>query len=220
MLFAYGLHPHEARLASPVLWSDLKDRLRGASAVALGEIGLDYHYDFSPRARQREALERQLTLAAERGLPVILHEREAAADLLSVLRTVGLPPRGGVWHCFSGDAALAHQALDVGLHLGFGGLMTFGRGTEAVRQAAVACPADRLLLETDAPYLAPVPHRGRRNEPSFTSDVLEFLAQLRGQSPEDLAVETTRNAAILFTPEGAVVATPAAPIERVAHDEQ
>lgn len=196
--FAYGLHPHEARLAAPAVWERLVRRLQGPNTVALGEIGLDHHYDFSTPETQREALEHQLSMAADQGLPIILHERETASELLEVLRGCGLPPRGGVWHCFSGGPALAEEAVGLGLHLGFGGLVTFARGTESVREAAVRCPAHRLLLETDAPYLAPVPHRGKRNEPARVRDVLEFLAELRGVSPVELAAITTANARRLF----------------------
>lgn len=195
---AYGLHPHEARLAAPVLWSDLRARLEARSTVALGEIGLDHHYDHSSRPDQRAAFALQLQMAADHGLPVILHEREAAAEVLDVLRGTGLPPRGGAWHCFSGGPALAAEALALGLHLGFGGLLTFRRGTEAIREAARLCPLDRLLLETDAPYLAPVPHRGQRNEPALVAAVLDFLAQWRGMEPADLADATSRSAEVLF----------------------
>ena len=198
VLFAHGLHPHEARLAEAALWERLQHHLRSPGTVALGEIGLDHHYDFSTPIAQRVALERQLRLAADLGLPIILHEREAASELVEMLQAVGVPPRGGVWHCFSGDAALADTVLALGLHLGFGGLVTFARGTEGVREAAARCPAARLLLETDAPYLSPVPHRGKRNEPARVRDVLTFLAELRGDAPADLAAATTANARRLF----------------------
>jgi len=214
IFFAYGLHPHEARLASDALWLDLKTRLAAPGVVALGEIGLDYHYDHSPRRLQRDAFERQLTLAAECGLPVILHEREAAVDLLAMLRSTGLPPRGGVWHCFSGGPQLAAEALDLGFHLGFGGLVTFRRGTEAVRLAALECPVERMVLETDAPYLAPVPYRGRRNEPAFVAGVLAFLAEWRGVPPEALALATSRNAEALFAPRPASGSPPAGSVRR------
>ena len=195
--FAFGLHPHEARTASEALWVELRGHL-AAGAAALGEIGLDQHHDLSPPAAQRSAFERQLRLAADLGLPVILHERRAAAPVLAMLRATGLPAAGGVWHCFSGDPAVAEEALALGLHLGFGGLATFPRDTAGVRAAAAACPADRLLLETDAPYLSPVPHRGRRNEPARVADVLGFLAALRGEAPERLAAATSANARRLF----------------------
>ena len=195
---AFGLHPHEARLAAAALWDDLRDRLTAPGAVALGEIGLDYHYDHSPRQVQREAFAMQLALARSHKLPIILHEREAAGDLLDILRAQGIPAEGGVWHSFSGDPDLARQALDLGLHLGFGGLVTFRRGTEGIREAARLCPADRLLLETDAPYLAPVPHRGRRNEPAFVAATAGFMATLRGDAPDALAGTTSENARRLF----------------------
>ena len=195
---AAGLHPHEARQASRTAWRALEEVLAAPAAVALGEIGLDYHYDLSPRDAQRHAFAHQLEMAARLGLPVILHERQAAADLLDVLRAVGVPPAGGVWHCFSGDADLARQALDLGFHLGFGGLATFPKGTDAVRAAARLCPRERLLLETDAPYLSPAPYRGRRNEPARVADVLAFLAALRAEPPAVLAAATTANAAALF----------------------
>ncbi len=200
LLFAYGLHPHEAILASPSLWAELKAGLGAPGIVAVGEIGLDYHYEHSSRAAQRHAFERQLELAAECGLPVILHEREAAVDVLNVLRSIGLPPRGGVWHCFSGGPDLAEVALALGLHLGFGGLVTFRRGVEGIRRAALECPENRMVLETDAPYLAPVPYRGQRNEPAFVVAVASFLAEARGVTVEELARATARNAEDLFTP--------------------
>jgi TatD DNase family protein len=205
LVFAYGLHPHEARRGGPETWAALQRHLAeaGRACVALGEIGLDHHYDFSPPAAQRAALERQLRLADDLDLPVILHERAAAAELLDVLRGTGLPRKGGIWHCFSGGPDLAGRALELGLYLGFGGLVTFARGTEAVREAARLCPPERLLLETDAPYLAPVPCRGRRNEPAWVVHVCRFLAELRGEDPEALARATSANARRLLGPGGA-----------------
>jgi TatD DNase family protein len=175
---ACGVHPHEAAAGG---W----EGLRSLKIVAVGEIGLDYHYDFAPRDKQRDAFAAQLQLAQEMALPVIIHEREAAEDVLAVLDREGCPP--GVWHCFSGDADLAREVLARGLHLGFGGLVTFRRGTEGIRAAARMCPPDRLLLETDAPYLAPVPHRGRRNEPAFVADTARFLGGLRGEPVDGAA---------------------------------
>jgi TatD DNase family protein len=199
---AYGLHPHQAGLGGPKTWQALATQLRSPSApaVALGEIGLDHHHGLSAPEDQRRAFERQLQLAEELDLPVILHEREAAEEVMDILRATGLPRRGGVWHCFSGGPDLAEQAVALGLHLGFGGLVTFSRGTEAVREAARVCPGERLLLETDAPYLAPVPHRGRRNEPAWVREVCAFLARLRGEDPEELARAARDNARRLFVP--------------------
>ncbi len=197
---ACGLHPHEAGRAAPDVWARLHACLQAPGIVALGEIGLDHHHGDAAHGAQRAAFEHQLALAAECGLPVVLHERDAATEVLDVLRGGGLPPRGGVWHCFSGSPAVAAQALDLGLYLGFGGLLTFPRA-EGIREAARLCPADRLLLETDAPYLAPVPHRGRRNEPAFLADVLCHIARLRGEAPTDVAQAVSNNAAALFTRE-------------------
>lgn len=169
---ACGVHPHEAGDGG---W----EGLQALPIVAVGEIGLDYHYDFAPRDKQKDAFAAQVQLAHARSLPIIIHEREAADDVLAILDREGCPP--GVWHCFSGDEHLAREVLARGLHLGFGGLATFPKGTEGIRAAARGCPADRLLLETDAPYLAPVPHRGRRNEPAFVADTARFLTKLRGE---------------------------------------
>jgi TatD DNase family protein len=177
---ALGVHPHHAAAAAGA-WQALRPLARAGRLVALGEIGLDYHYDFAPRDRQRDAFAAQLALAQELDLPIIIHEREAADDLLAILDREGCPP--GVWHCFAGGPDLAAEALGRGLHLGFGGLVTFPKGTEGIRAAARLCPRQRLLLETDAPYLAPVPHRGRRNEPAFLADTARFLAELRGEGP-------------------------------------
>ncbi len=193
---ACGLHPHAAERGDDPCFALLRTYLRGA--VALGEIGLDYHYDLAPRQRQQRAFSTQLQMARELDLPILLHERDAVEDLLAILRSEGLPPRGGVWHCFSHGPQVAEQAVALGLHLGFGGLITFARGTEAVRAAAGLCPADRLVLETDAPYLAPVPWRGRRNEPALVVHVLDFLSGLRRESPDALAEITSRNASRLF----------------------
>ncbi len=195
---AYGLHPHAVPGAAQAHWADLRRWLSTPGAAAVGEIGLDYHRGDVDRPRQREWFARQLDLAVEFHLPVILHERDAADDLLDVLRGTGLPPRGGVWHCFSGGPDVAAAALRLGLHLGFGGLVTFRAGTDAVRRAAAACPVERLLVETDAPYLAPEPHRGRRNEPARVADVVTCLCGIRGQTPEEIAVSTTVNAGLLF----------------------
>jgi TatD DNase family protein len=196
LAFAFGIHPHVVETVGAPDWDHLEARLSGAAA--LGEIGLDYHRGTDGAALQRAALERQLRMADRAELPVILHERDAAEDVLAVVEATGLPRRGGVWHCFSGGPDVAARARALGLHLGFGGLCTFRRGTEALREAARQAPAGSLLLETDAPYLSPEPHRGRRNEPARVADVAAFLAALRGEEPEALAAATTENARRLF----------------------
>jgi TatD DNase family protein len=191
--FAYatvGVHPHDAAKASDDTFARLRDLAQHPKVRALGEIGLDYHYDFSPRDVQRTVFERQLALAAQPGLPVVIHTREAWEDTLSILRAAA--PRCGIMHCFTGDAAQAREALDLGFHLAFGGVLTFPKA-EAVRESARITPADRLLLETDCPYLAPVPMRGKRNEPGFLVETARRLAEVRGVSLEEIAAQTTAN---------------------------
>ena len=154
------------------------------------EIGLDYHYDFSPREVQRVVFEKQLDMAAAAGLPVVIHTREAWEDTLAVL---GAGWRGGgIMHCFTGDVRQAEQALNLGFHLAFGGVLTFPKAEE-VRQAARITPDDRLLVETDCPYLAPVPMRGKRNEPAFLVETAQRLAEVRGVTLEAVARQTTSN---------------------------
>jgi TatD DNase family protein len=188
-----GVHPHDARKATPDTWRHMRELLSHPKVVAVGEIGLDYYYDNSPRRTQRAVFLAQLELAAEARKPVIIHTREAWEETLSLLRTHWAPTGfGGVFHCFSGGPAEAREALELGFYLGFGGIVTFPKA-EPVREAARHVPPDRLLLETDAPYLAPVPHRGKRNEPAFLLETARALAAVRGEPPEALAAATTRN---------------------------
>jgi TatD DNase family protein len=185
-----GVHPHDAAKASDDTLAHVRDLARHPKVKALGEIGLDYHYDFSPRDVQRSVFEKQLDLAAEAGLPVVIHTREAWEDTLSIL---GARWRsGGIMHCFTGDEQQARQALDRGFHLAFGGVLTFPKA-ESVRQAARITPDDRLLVETDCPYLAPVPMRGKRNEPAFLVETVRRLAEVRGVAPDRIAGLTTAN---------------------------
>jgi len=185
-----GVHPHDASKADAETFSRLDVLAAHAKVLAIGEIGLDYHYDFSPRDVQRAVFERQLDIAAAAGKPIVIHTREAWSDTMSLLRNRW---RGaGIMHCFSGDAAQAREALDLGFHLGFGGVLTFPKA-DGVREAARIAPDDRLLLETDCPYLAPVPHRGKRNEPAFVVEVAHRLAALRGVTPDRIAELTTAN---------------------------
>jgi len=185
-----GVHPHDASKATPETWTSMRRLADHPKVLAVGEIGLDYHYDFSPRDVQRAVFERQLALAAECAKPVVIHTREAWDDTLAILRSQW---RGaGIMHCFSGGEAQAREALDLGFHLSFGGVLTFPKA-DAVRQAARIAPLDRLLVETDCPYLAPVPHRGKRNEPAFVVETARRLAEVRGDTPEALAEATTRN---------------------------
>jgi TatD DNase family protein len=191
--FSTGVHPHNAgRFAGRLqdVATSVRDAVRREGASAIGEIGLDYHYDFSPRDVQREVFVAQVDLAREHSLPIVIHTREAADDTLQVLREAG--PLRGVFHCFTGDAAMARAALDLGFYISLAGIVTFPRATE-LRDVARLVPDDRLLIETDAPYLAPVPFRGKRNEPSFVPRVLEAIAQVRSVRPDDLAAQMIRN---------------------------
>jgi TatD DNase family protein len=185
-----GVHPHDASKATPETWTRMRELAIHPKVLAVGEIGLDYHYDFSPRDVQRAVFEQQLALAADFAKPIVIHTREAWDDTLAILGTHW--HGGGIMHCFTGDVAQARQALDLGFHLSFGGVVTFPKA-EAVRQAARIAPEDRLLVETDCPYLAPVPHRGKRNEPAFVVETARRLAEVRGVAPEAIAESTTRN---------------------------
>jgi TatD DNase family protein len=198
--FATGVHPHQAgEFAGRV--SDARDAVRRAveehRACAVGEIGLDYHYDFSPRDVQREIFRAQVEMALELRLPVIIHTREATADTFQILRETGAGRVRGVFHCFTGDEVMARSALDLDFYLSFAGIVTFPRA-DSIRAAVRIAPPDRLLVETDAPYLAPVPHRGKRNEPAYVAEVLAKLADVRSVPTDDLAAEVTRNFASLF----------------------
>jgi TatD DNase family protein len=187
--FAIGVHPHNAHK-----FADSPDAAAGLtanrlemtpSACAVGEIGLDYHYDFSPRDVQHAVFRAQLQLARARGLPVIIHTRDAEDDTLRIITEESRGQLRGVFHCFSGDSEAARRALATGFHLSIPGIVTFPKA-EALRAAATQVPAERLLIETDSPYLAPIPHRGKRNEPAFVMETLRLLADSRGLDDEQL----------------------------------
>jgi TatD DNase family protein len=185
-----GVHPHDASKVTAQTLDELRELAKHRKVVAFGEIGLDYHYDFSPRDVQREVFVAQLKLAAELKLPIIIHTREAWADTMTVLSEHWKGP--GIMHCFTGTADEARQALDLGLHLAFGGVITF-KTADSAREAAKITPDDRLLIETDAPYLAPIPYRGKRNEPAFMTETARKLAELRGTTADQIAAITARN---------------------------
>ena len=184
-----GVHPHEASQATEETFARMRDLAQHPKVVAIGEIGLDYHYDFSPRDVQRRVFERQLAIAEEFGKPVVIHTREAWEDTMARMPAL---PHGGIMHCFTGTVEQAQEALERGFHLGFGGVLTFPKAEE-LRAAARATPDDRLLVETDCPYLAPVPHRGKRNEPAFVVETARRLAEVRGTTLEAIAAVTTSN---------------------------
>jgi TatD DNase family protein len=173
------------------------DRLPEARAV--GEIGLDYHYDFSPRDVQQAVFRAQIRLAIARDLPIVIHTREAEDDTLRILREEGQDRLRGVFHCFTGDTDAANRALATGFMLSIPGVATFPKA-ETLRQAVAVAPADRLLVETDSPYLAPIPFRGKRNEPAHVARVVEQLAAVRGVSAETIGDQTDRNFDRLFRP--------------------
>jgi TatD DNase family protein len=205
MRFATGIHPHHAgRFADdiPRAIETVRAAVTAARACAIGEIGLDYHYDFSPRAVQHALFAAQIRLARELGLPIIIHTREATEDTFRIIREAGEGQVRGVFHCFTGDRAMAEEALELDFYVSFAGILTFPKA-EALRDAARAVPLDRILSETDAPYLAPVPHRGTRNEPAFVVRVVETLAELHGQSRETMAAGIHENFVRLFGPAAA-----------------
>jgi len=201
--FAVGVHPHHAKAfaSNPRTAADtVAARLDALpSARAIGEIGLDYHYDFSPREVQHDVFRVQIRLAIERDLPIVIHTREAEDDTLRIIREEGQGRLRGVFHCFTGDQAAADRALATGFFLSIPGVATFPKA-EALRQAVAVAPADRLLVETDSPYLAPIPFRGKRNEPAYVAKVVEQIASIRGVSAGTIAEETDRNFARLFLP--------------------
>ena len=201
--FSVGVHPHHAKVfaSNPQAAADtVAARLDALPAGrAIGEIGLDYHYDFSPREVQHEVFRVQIRLALERDLPIVIHTREAEDDTLRIIREEGHGRLRGVFHCFTGDRAAADRALATGFFLSIPGVATFPKA-ETLRQAAAAAPADRLLVETDSPYLAPIPYRGKRNEPSYVAKVVEQLAAVRGVTAGVIGEETDRNFERLFRP--------------------
>jgi TatD DNase family protein len=194
-----GVHPHDAAKATPETFAEMSKLLAEEKVLAVGEIGLDYHYDFSPRDVQREVFVHQLQLAAGAGKPVVIHTREAWDDTLQLLRQHASTHRG-ILHCFTGGPEEARQVLDLGFLLSFGGVLTFPK-SELVREAARLAPDDSLVVETDAPYLAPIPNRGKRNEPAFMVETVRRLAEVRGVAPEHIAQVTTDNfAGLMFAP--------------------
>jgi TatD DNase family protein len=189
-----GIHPHDAAKAVPEIFERLRELLTHPKVMAVGEIGLDYHYDFSSREVQRDVFARQVKIARAAGKLIVIHTREAWEDTLRVL---GSGPHRGIFHCFSGGPEEAAQALELGFYISFAGVVTFPKAAR-IQDAARIVPPDRLLIETDAPYLAPVPRRGKRNEPAFVVETARRLAELRGETLERVAAVTTENFTRLF----------------------
>ena len=193
---AVGVHPHDAAGVDHAALAQLRQMAQSPKVVAIGETGLDFHRDLSPREAQLDAFRRQLDLAEECGLPAVVHCRAAQEPLLATL--AGRTGLRAIWHCFDGSLDHARQALALGLTLGFTGMLTY-RHAEALQQVAAAAPADRILVETDAPYLAPEPKRGEDNEPANLPLIVSFLAGLRGASHEDIARTTAENFCRVFS---------------------
>ena len=191
-----GIHPHDAKEAREADYQQLADWCGQAKVVAVGEIGLDYHYDFSPRDLQRQVFVRQLDLARQMGKPVIIHNREAHADSLAIVKAEG-KGLSGVFHCFSGSVEMARELLKLGWYLSVAGPVTFANAHK-LHEVVQAVPLERLLVETDSPYLTPAPFRGRRNEPAYVRYVAEKVAAIRGLDAAELAAATTANAKRFF----------------------
>ncbi len=194
---AVGVHPHEAKGFGPEAEARLRSLAGHDKVVAIGEIGLDYHYDLSPRDVQRTVFARQIGLAKELGLPFAVHEREACKDCLDILKAEGVGERAGVMHCFSGSRETAKILLDMGMYLSVGGPITFKNNVKTVDMVAYA-PIDRLFIETDSPYLAPEPRRGRRNDSSLVRYVAEKIAAVKGMDVSRVIEITTENAKKFF----------------------
>jgi TatD DNase family protein len=192
-----GVHPHDAKELDDALCDAIRAAGTDSSVVAIGETGLDFHYDHSPRDAQVDAFRMQIAIAKELKKPLIIHTRSAPEETLRVLREERASDVGGIIHCFSEDAPFAAAALDLGFVSSFSGIVTFSKAIE-VQEAARRQPADALLIETDAPYLAPSPKRGKRNEPAYVAHTAKRIAELRGEDPEALAEASYDNAIRIF----------------------
>jgi TatD DNase family protein len=192
-----GVHPHDAKIMTAAIEDELRGLARERRIVAIGEIGLDFYYDHSPRDVQDEVFRRQVRLARDVGLPIIIHTRDADLETAALLEEEGAGEVGGVIHCFTGGHELADRALALGFHISFSGIATFPRST-VIQEVAARIPLDRLLVETDAPFLAPPPHRGKRNEPAFVVEVARKVAAVRQVPMEAVGKAALANFARLF----------------------
>ncbi|NLO38363.1 MAG: TatD family hydrolase, partial [Ruminiclostridium sp.] len=194
---AVGIHPHDASQFSQEALATLRDMALTPKVVAIGEIGLDYHYDLSPRSVQKDCLAAHIHLARELKLPLILHDRESHQDVLDILRAEKADAVGGVFHCFTGSVEMAREVLQMGFYIGLGGATTFKNARKPV-EVAKYVPDDRLLIETDSPYMTPAPHRGKRNDSGYLTFVIDKIAAIRETDPGQLAHQTAINADMLF----------------------
>lgn len=192
-----GWHPTEAGNYTEEIQESLQDLLKNEKVVAMGEMGLDYHWNTSPPATQKKVFRQQITIAKNLQLPISIHMRDAIEDTYRVLREENVSEIGGIMHSYSGDVDYMQKFLDLGMHISISGVVTFKKAME-LHEVAKAVPLDRLLIETDSPYLAPVPYRGKRNEPAYVKHVCERIAELRGMDPAEVARITTENANRLF----------------------
>jgi TatD DNase family protein len=199
MYATVGIHPHEARLADETAYATMERLARNPKVIAWGEIGLDYHYDHSPRETQKQVFARQMELAGAAKVPIVIHCRpsdgsnNAWEDCLGMIKDQWAPNGlGGILHCFTGNLAQAKRALDMGFMISFAGNVTFPKAQQ-IRDAALEVPLDRMLIETDCPYLAPVPHRGKRNEPALVKETARKVGEVRGLSMEEVGELTSRN---------------------------
>jgi len=194
---AVGVHPHDAKDCTPTRIAQLRELAASKKVVAIGESGLDFYYMHSPREAQEASLRAHLELAGELDLPIVIHCRDAERRMVEIVREAGIPRRGGVIHCFTGDADAAREFLALGFCISFSGIITF-RNAAAIREAAAIVPDDRVMVETDAPYLAPEPYRGKRNEPAYVMRTLEVVANLRGVDATALGAQVIANASRVF----------------------
>lgn len=192
-----GMHPHDAKDVGPEDLAKLKDLAAHSKVVAVGETGLDYYYSHSPHGVQQRVFSQFIDMARDTDLPIVVHERDAAHDAVELLRSEGEGRLHGVIHCFTGNYEAACAYLDLGFYLSFTGIITF-KNAEALRQVVRRVPLERILVETDSPYLTPVPHRGKRNEPAYVRQVAEIIATVKGVAFDQVATLTTNNARTLF----------------------
>ena len=194
-----GIHPHDAKNYNDEIEQALAELSHGSKVLAIGEIGLDFHYDLSPRAQQGAAFEAQIDLAWRLEFPIVVHSRESNPEVMDVLKSRSGKIVGGVFHCFSGELEFAQEVLDLGFYIGLDGPLTY-KASEKLRRVVEMCPLDRLLVETDCPYLSPIPYRGKRNEPAYVTYVADEVARVKGITIEEVAEATSANAGRLFGP--------------------
>jgi TatD DNase family protein len=193
---AVGVHPHDAETLNPSIVGELRDWASHDKVVAIGEIGLDYYRDLSPRDVQKKAFRQQLELAIDVSLPIVIHTRDSFRDTVEIVRDYARDLRGGVFHCFQGNADDAAEVIALGFHISVGGIITFGDTDQA--KTAAATRLEKILIETDAPYLTPVPHRGKQNRPAYVTHVCTHLAKLQNTTPGEVEKVTDRTVQKLF----------------------